>query len=110
METREINEVQTEYHFTDPNREKSFVIKLSPADAAAAGSIPAQEAELYNDKETMNADMASIAVMPNEASKIMDYNGLSYQLQITSAVFTQEELAAILTTIHLDSPAPSLQP
>ncbi|HPF19973.1 MAG TPA: zf-HC2 domain-containing protein [Syntrophomonas sp.] len=110
VETREINEVQTEYHFTDPNREKSFVIKLSPADAAAAGSIPAQEAEMYNDKETMNADMASIAVMPNEASKIMEYNGLSYQLQITSAVFTQEELAAILTTIHLDSPAPSLQP
>ena len=109
IESKEISKDQTEYRFENPTSQQSFLANIAPA-APVAEMIAGEDQNGVNAKATLSNEISSMAASQNVSSKVMEYNGLSFQINITSTVMTQQELDRIIEEIRLGPQTSQPQP
>ncbi len=109
IESKVITQDQTEYLFEDPLRQQSFLANISLTVPDTEMNAEEDQHGVY-DKASSDNEITKLELLQNTSSKVLEYNGLTYQINVCSPVMTQQELDQIVAQINLTSTDATLQP
>lgn len=107
--TKFLNEKQVQYSYADPNRDKNFLLNLALVEpvadiVAVAGLAEAEDQGALMTKEPKTIEMENLASFQNQTRRIVEHNGLKYQIILTGTM-DKEELDRLADEITLVTPS-----
>lgn len=98
-ETKHVCENQVQYSYEDPDTQQNFMVNIAPVEPDA-GKAAADDQSALKAKEPKTIEMENLASFQNQSKRIIEHNGLKYQIIITSSM-EKEELDRITEAISL---------